>query len=55
MPRVSGADSLHDRRAYLRHGHSRSSRDRRMIARWVVIGVVALWLLIAGLVLVAAG
>jgi hypothetical protein len=52
---VSGSDSLQVRRAYLRSGHSRSRRDRRTIARWTVIGAVVLWLLIAGVVLVAAG
>ncbi|MGD1053414.1 MAG: hypothetical protein ABR950_06245 [Candidatus Dormibacteria bacterium] len=55
MPPVSGADSLQVRRAYLRDGRSRNRHDRRLIVRWVVIGVVVLWLLVAGLVLVAAG
>ena len=39
---VSGADSLQVRRAYLRRGGSRRGHDRRLIARWVVIGVVVL-------------
>jgi hypothetical protein len=54
MPPVSGADSLQVRRAYLRHGRSRRSHDRRLIARWVVLVVVVLWLLVAGVALVAA-
>jgi hypothetical protein len=54
-PPVSGADSLQVRRAYLRSGRSRQSHDRHLIARWIVTGVVVLWLLIAGVVLVAAG
>jgi hypothetical protein len=54
-PPVSGADSLQVRRAYLRHGRSRSGHDRRLIARWVVIGLVVLWLVVAGVVLVSAG
>jgi hypothetical protein len=52
---VSGADSLQVRRAYLRSGRSRQGHDRRLVARWIVIGVVVLWLLVAGVVLVAAG
>jgi hypothetical protein len=52
---VSGADSLQVRRAYLRSGRSRQGRNRHVIARWTVIGVVVLWLLVAGVVLVAAG
>jgi hypothetical protein len=55
MPPVSGADSLQVRRAYLRSGRSRGSHDRRLIARWIVLGVITLWLLVAGLALVAAG
>jgi hypothetical protein len=54
-PPVSGADSLQARRAYLRSGRSHRSHDRHVIARWIVTGVVVLWLLIAGVVLVAAG
>jgi hypothetical protein len=55
MPPVSGADSLQVRRAYLRNGRSRQSHDRRLMARWIVLGVVVLWLLAAGVALVAAG
>jgi len=55
MPPVSGADSLEVRRAYLRNGRSRHGHDRRLIARWIVLAVAVLWLLVAGVVLVAAG
>jgi hypothetical protein len=55
MPPVSGADSLQVRRAYLRSGRSRQRRDRRLIARWAVFAVIVLWLLVAGVALVAAG
>ena len=54
MPPVSGADSLRVRRAYLRSGRSRPRHERHLIARWVVVGVVVLWLLVAGVVLGAA-
>jgi len=55
MPPASGADSLQVRRAYLRNDRSRQGHDRRLIARWIVLAVVVLWLLVAGVVLVAAG
>ena len=55
MPPVSGADSLQVRRAYLRNGRSRHGHDRRLIARWMVLAVVVLWLLVASVVLVGAG
>ena len=55
MPPVSGADSLQVRRAYLRNGRSRQGHDRRLIARWIVLAVVAVWLLVAGVALVAVG
>jgi hypothetical protein len=55
MPPVSGADSLPVRRAYLRKDRSRQGHDRRLAARWVVLALVVLWLLVATVVLVAAG
>jgi hypothetical protein len=55
MPPVSGADSLEVRRAYLRKGRWHQGHDRRLVARWIVLAVAVLWLLVAGVVLVAAG
>jgi hypothetical protein len=55
MPPVSGSDSLQVRRAYLRNGGSRQLHDRRLMARWIALAVVVIWLLVASIVLVAPG
>ena len=52
---ISGMDCLETRRAHLRRQRYGGPHGGRRTTRWVIVGVAAAWLLVAGFALAVGG